>query len=108
MSDHDTHAHPSGAHGEMHDGDAHDHEMHDHDMHAMHHGNFKRLFWINLILAVPTLVFSTGLQSILGLSGPRFDGSQWIPAIFGAMILFVVYYLPDGTYEDWKLSELTY
>ncbi len=86
MSDHDTHAHPSGAHGEMHDGDAHDHEMHDHDMHAMHHGNFKRLFWINLILAVPTLVFSTGLQSILGLSGPRFDGSQWIPAIFGAMI----------------------
>jgi Cu2+-exporting ATPase len=81
MSDHDTHAHHASAHGEM-----HDHEMHAHDMHAMHHGNFKRLFWINLILAIPTLVFSAGLQSILGLSGPRFDGSQWIPAIFGAMI----------------------
>ena len=81
MSDHDTHAGPSNTHGGM-----HEHDMHDHEMHAMHHGNFKRLFWINLILAVPTLVFSTGLQSILGLSGPRFDGSQWIPAIFGAMI----------------------
>ena len=81
MSDHDTHAGPSSTHGGM-----HEHDMHDHEMHAMHHGNFKRLFWINLILAVPTLVFSTGLQSILGLSGPRFDGSQWIPAIFGAMI----------------------
>jgi Cu2+-exporting ATPase len=81
MSDHDTHAHTSSEHGEM-----HDHDMHDHDMHGMHHGNFRRLFWVNLILAIPTLAFSTGLQSILGLSAPRFEGSQWIPAIFGAAI----------------------
>ncbi len=57
-----------------------------HDMHGMHHANFQRLFWICLILTVPTLVFSTGLQSILGLPGPRFEGSQWIPAVFGTAI----------------------
>jgi Cu2+-exporting ATPase len=72
------------------------HEMQDHDMAGMpgmehmHHGtDFRRLFWICLILTVPTLVFSTGLQSILGLPGPRFDGSQWIPAAFGAAIFLL-------------------
>ncbi|HEU0206393.1 MAG TPA: heavy metal translocating P-type ATPase [Pseudolysinimonas sp.] len=80
--EHDEHAmHEHAMHG--HD----EHAPHDHgDMHAMHHGNFQRLFWINLVLTVPTLVFSTGLQNILGLSGPRFEGSQWIPAAFGTAI----------------------
>jgi len=55
----------------------------------MHHGNFQRLFWINLVLTVPTLVFSTGLQDILGLGGPRFPGSQWIPAAFGTAIFLL-------------------
>ncbi|GAB3389729.1 heavy metal translocating P-type ATPase [Humibacter soli] len=32
------------------------------------------------------MVFSTGLQDILGLSGPRFPGSQYIPAIFGIAV----------------------
>jgi len=87
------HAHSSSAHehGEMHDHSAHgEHDSHGgHDMHGMHHGNFKRLFWINLILTIPTLVFSMGLQDILGLSGPRFPGSQWIPAVFGAAIFVI-------------------
>ncbi|WP_246139991.1 copper-translocating P-type ATPase [Protaetiibacter larvae] len=37
-------------------------------------------------MTVPTVVFSTGLQDILGLAGPRFPGSEWIPAVFGAAI----------------------
>ncbi len=67
---------------------------HDHDMHAGHDmtgmtGEFKRKFWVSLVLTVPTLVFSTGLQDILGLSGPRFPGSQYIPAAFGlALFLY--------------------
>jgi len=55
----------------------------------MHHGNFQRLFWICLVLTVPTLVFSTGLQDILGLGGPRFPGSAWIPAAFGTAIFLI-------------------
>jgi len=38
---------------------------------------------------VPTLVFSIGLQDILGLGGPRFPGSQWIPAAFGTAIFLL-------------------
>ena len=51
-------------------------------------GMFRRKFWLSLALTVPTLVFSTGLQDILGLSGPRFPGSQYIPAAFGLVLFF--------------------
>ena len=47
---------------------------------------FKRRFWISLALSVPTLIFSTGLQEIIGLSGPRFDYSAFIPAAFGTAL----------------------
>jgi Cu2+-exporting ATPase len=71
----------------------HAHDQHaGHDQHGDHAGHgdhvamFRRRFWVSLILTVPTLVFSTGLQDILHLSGPRFPGSQWIPAVFGLAI----------------------
>jgi Cu2+-exporting ATPase len=88
---HDTHAGPdmhSGHDGhDMHDGHAgHDeHAGHDHSAHdpAM----FKRKFWLSLVLTIPTLVFSRGLQDILGLGGPRFPGSDYIPAVFGLVLM---------------------
>ncbi|BDI21798.1 copper-translocating P-type ATPase [Herbiconiux sp. L3-i23] len=43
---------------------------------------------MSLALTVPTLVFSQGLQEILGLDGPRFPGSEFIPAVFGAVLFF--------------------
>ncbi|CAN5285279.1 heavy metal translocating P-type ATPase [soil metagenome] len=82
------------------------HDMSGHDMHAGHdmaghegHGGhsgheghdpaiFKRKFWLSLVLTIPTMVFSTGLQDILGLDGPRFPGSEFIPAIFGVVLFF--------------------
>lgn len=76
----------------------HDHAAHSehqaHDEHEGHHGDhsahdpaiFRRKFWVSLALTVPTLVFSHGLQEILGLDGPRFPGSQYIPAVFGIAI----------------------
>jgi Cu2+-exporting ATPase len=75
---------------------SHDHGDHgdhgDHADHSAHAGHdpavFRRKFWLTLVLTVPTLVFSTGLQEILGLSGPRFPGSQYIPAAFGVAIFF--------------------
>jgi P-type Cu2+ transporter len=61
-----------------------------HADHASHAGHdpavFRRKFWLSAILTVPTMLFSPGLQEILGLSGPRFPGSQYIPAIFGIAI----------------------
>jgi Cu2+-exporting ATPase len=58
-----------------------DHSAHD-------PAQFKRKFWVSLALTVPTLVFSQGLQDILGLSGPRFPYSEFIPALFGTALFF--------------------
>jgi P-type Cu2+ transporter len=83
-----------------------DHSQMDHSEmsdggHMDHVAVFRRRFWVSLILTVPTLVFSTGLQDILHLSGPRFTGSEWIPAIFGLAIF--IYggrtFLVDGWWE---------
>ena len=69
--------------------------------HLDHVAMFRRRFWVSLILTVPTLIFSTGLQGILHLTGPRFPGSEWIPAAFGLAIF--IYggrtFLIDGWWE---------
>jgi Cu2+-exporting ATPase len=86
--DHDAHDHDAHDH-DAHDHDAHDHDAHDngaHDHSAHDPAQFRRKFWWSLALTVPTMVFSTGLQDILGLSGPRFPGSQYIPAVFGIAV----------------------
>lgn len=95
----DDHAeHDDGAAGTV-DHAAHDHAVHDHGVHAHgahnhggHEGHdpaiFKRKFWLSLLLTLPTLVFSTGLQDILGLNAPRFAGSEFIPAVFGIALFF--------------------
>src|SRR5690606_17305040 len=98
--EHEHHGHGAGLEtsaaratqpGVAHDDHAgHDHGAHDHGGHAGHDpAQFRKLFWISLLLTVPTLVFSTGLQGILGLGGPRFPGSEWIPAVFGAAITVI-------------------
>jgi P-type Cu2+ transporter len=76
----------------VHEHSAHEHSVHEHSAHSGHDhsahdpGAFKRKFWLSLLLTIPTLVFSHGLQDILGLDGPRFPGSQYIPAVFGLTI----------------------
>ncbi len=72
QAQHDTHA------------DHSDHADHSHHDPAI----FKRKFWLSLALTLPTLVFSAGLQEILGLQGPRFSGSEYIPALFGTVLFF--------------------
>jgi Cu2+-exporting ATPase len=88
--DHGVSTGSTGMSGDHHGG----HEHHaGHDAHAGHGDHsahdpaiFRRKFWISLALTIPTLVFSEGLQDILGLGGPRFPGSQFIPAVFGLAI----------------------
>ncbi|WP_106211653.1 heavy metal translocating P-type ATPase [Glaciihabitans tibetensis] len=88
--DHPAHDHPAHDHPDL-DHPDHDHPAHDHPAseHAHHDPSvFRRKFIVSLILTIPTLVFSTGLQDILGLSGPRFEGSTLIPAVFGVALFF--------------------
>ena len=83
---HEGHDHHGHHHASSASAGAHDH----HDGHGdhSHHdpAQFKRKFWLSLVLTIPTLVFSRGLQEILGLSGPRFPLSEFIPAVFGVVI----------------------
>ena len=94
VHDHEVHDHAAHDHA-VPDHEVHDHAAHDHAAHGAHdHSHhdpdrFRRLFWISLALTIPTLVFSPGLQEILGLTGPRFPGSEWIPALFGAAIVAI-------------------
>lgn len=65
------------------------HDQHDHhDKHAGHNPNmFKQKFWLSLLLTIPTLLFSHTVQGWLGFE-LMFPGSEYIPAIFGAIIFF--------------------
>lgn len=84
-----SHEHPTHEHAQDHLGHGHVHGEHDHAGHdhsAHDPAQFRRKFWWSLALTVPTMVFSTGLQDILGLGGPRFPGSQFIPAVFGIAV----------------------
>jgi Cu2+-exporting ATPase len=50
---------------------------------------FRDKFWVTLLLMIPTLVWGHMLQTLLpGYRPPRFNGSEWIPAIFGSAVFF--------------------
>ena len=64
-----------------------DHADHgDHAGHAGHVERFRRLFWINLLLAVPVVAFSPMFAMILGYSVP--DGATWIAPLLGSVMFF--------------------
>ncbi|MCA9849785.1 MAG: heavy metal translocating P-type ATPase, partial [Dehalococcoidia bacterium] len=48
---------------------------------------FRRLFWINLALAVPVLVLSEQIQDWFGYE-LTFPGSSWVPPVLGTVIYF--------------------
>ena len=54
--------------------------------HADHAEVFRRLFWINLLLAVPVVLWSEMIQEWLGFSMPSFPGSDLIPPVFGTIV----------------------
>lgn len=59
-----------------------------HDKHEGHNPDmFKKKFWISLLLTIPTLIFSHTVQGWLVFNW-MFQGSEYIPAIFGIVIFF--------------------
>ncbi len=67
-----------------------------HDGHGGHAGHgadhvavFRKLFWINLIIAVPVIVFSTMFAMLLGYAVPEFPGARWIAPLLGT-VMYVV------------------
>ncbi len=59
-----------------------------HSGHGDHAAQFRRLFWINLILAVPTVFFSQMVADLLGYTVPDFPGAAAIAPVLGTIIFF--------------------
>ena len=103
MSDHNKHqirvghanhgnqhvAHADRAGHDNHAGHAEhaEHPRHsDHAGHADHVGQFRRLFWIMLVFAVPTVALSAMFASILGYSIPDIPGLTWVAPVLGTVM----------------------
>ena len=106
---HDGHDMHAGHHGSVahHDGGGHD--MHaGHDAHAGHHGHgdhvaqFRRMFWIMLVLAVPVVGFSPMFADLIGYTIPHVPGLGWIAPILGT----VMYVWGGRPFLSGGLSEL--
>ncbi|ALB03486.1 ATPase [Kocuria palustris] len=91
-SQHQQHDHPAG-HEEH---DHHDHDDHDgheghggHGGHGGHHDHvamFRRLFWISVVLAIPTVLLSGTFADLVGYNLPDSPVIAWIPAILGTVL----------------------
>lgn len=78
--------HESHKNHTMHEGhDNHDH--HDHHAHMVH--DFRKRFWISIILTVPILLLSPMIQQFLGIAAAlRFSGDKYILFLFSTFVFF--------------------
>jgi Cu2+-exporting ATPase len=59
------------------------------ERHAGHDINVLwRKFWVVLVLTIPVVVYSPGIEKLFGYTAPQFPGSKYIPFVFGAIIFF--------------------
>nr|WP_246126219.1 heavy metal translocating P-type ATPase [Nesterenkonia populi] len=65
----------------------HDHSGHGgHEGHGDHVGQFRRLFWIMLVLAVPVVGFNEMFAHLLGYPLPEAGWVWWISPVLGTVI----------------------
>jgi len=63
------------------------HEGHGgHGGHAGHVAQFRRLFWIMLLLAIPTVALSPMFAMILGYAVPDVPGARWVSPVLGTVM----------------------
>jgi len=75
-------------HSEHHNHQHHESES-DHSGHAGHGdhvGQFRRLFWIMLVVAVPVIVFSGMFSMLLGYDLPDAEWITWISPVLGTVM----------------------
>src|SRR4051812_25111017 len=80
-----AHHHADSAHVNRGNNPAHGHMGHDH--HRMMIENFKKRFWISLIITIPVLVLSEMIQKFLGFH-LSFTGDKYILFILSTAIFF--------------------
>lgn len=86
-------AHPHhGAHEDPHHGHAEHYAHAGHDAHAGHMGHgdhvaqFRRLFWIMLVLAVPVVGFDAMFADLIGYDLPHDGPTTWISPVIGTVM----------------------
>ncbi len=67
---------------------ANPHHGHGHPDHGRHADMFRRLFWINLVLALPVVLYSPMIQDWFGYMAPQFPGYTLVAPVFGSVIFF--------------------
>ncbi|RKS09163.1 Cu2+-exporting ATPase [Nocardiopsis sp. Huas11] len=95
-TDHGMHTEHTGHAGHTHHGDHAGHEGHvdhsgheghgGHGGHGDHVGQFRRLFWVMLALAVPTVLLSGMFAGIVGYTVPDLPGVEWVPPLLGSVM----------------------
>ena len=65
------------------------HEHHGHEGHGDHALQFRRLFWISLVLGVPVIAYSEMVQEWLRFSPPSFAGDEWVAPVLGTIVFIV-------------------
>ncbi len=60
--------------------------MRGHGGHGDHVAQFRRLFWIMLVLAIPTVALSGMFAMILGYTVPDFPGARWVSPVLGTVM----------------------
>jgi Cu2+-exporting ATPase len=74
------------AHDTMHAGDAMEHMEHGSAGHADHVGQFRRLFWIMLVIARPVMGLSGMFAMILGYTLPNIAAVVWVSPLLGTVM----------------------
>ncbi|WP_304108710.1 heavy metal translocating P-type ATPase [Mycolicibacterium bacteremicum] len=57
--------------------------------HGDHVAQFRKLFWINLIIAVPVIAFSSMFAMLVGYDIPQFAGVPWIAPVLGTVMYII-------------------
>ena len=70
-----------------HSGHSHAHGQPGHDHHQMMIEDFKRRFWVSLVLALPVIVLSPMIQDVIGYS-LNLPYQDWISFILSSIIFF--------------------
>lgn len=86
-STHEAHAgHGNGGHT-GHGGHG-GHGDHGHTGHSDHVGQFRRLFWIMLLLAVPVVGFNATFAHLIGYQLPDAEWARWVSPLLGTVVYF--------------------
>ncbi|OSM43989.1 copper-translocating P-type ATPase [Nesterenkonia sp. PF2B19] len=88
-SDHVAHDHHGGHEAHQHHGGHADHTGHGgHAGHGDHVGQFRRLFWIMLALAIPVVGFNEMFAHLVGYHLPEAEWVWWVSPILGTIVYF--------------------